>query len=61
MKRLYSVLRVTDRTTGCFYVVVCETLNDEKEVIRHADNLGRKVTNIVAAEDNSNGIFLNDF
>lgn len=62
-KRLYSVLRLRDRYHGDIDVrtVVCETQQDEKDVIRNATNAGYDITNVVAAEDAGDGIFLNDW
>jgi hypothetical protein len=64
-KRLYSILRVYDPAgyvnfDGSQYVV-CETLQDEKDVIRNAENAGLRVVKVVAAESCCAGIFLNDF
>lgn len=44
-----------------FSIVVCETLQDEKDMIRDAHNAGVEVTNVIAAEDCGNGIFVNDY
>lgn len=57
---MHSILRITSRDeTSC--IVVCETKNDEDEIIRLAGQEGHTVTNVVAAEDSDKGIFLNDF
>lgn len=61
-KRLYSVLRLRDKfSPDDGRTVVCETQQDEKDVIRNATNAGYEITNVVAAEDAGEGIFLNDW
>ena len=63
MKRFYSVLHLVDpedsKDEGVY--VVCETLNDEREVTESAQNQGLYVTNAIAAENTGRGLFLNDF
>jgi len=60
MNRAYSILKVTNPITGQFAFIVCSTLNDEVEEIRHAEHKGYKVTNVVAGEDSCEGIFINE-
>lgn len=58
-KRLHSILQVTSYKGYETVIVVCETLNDETEVIEMADRTGDKVTNITTAEHS--GVFLNGY
>lgn len=66
MKRLWSVLRLTNEATnenvnlGEYKIVVCETQNDEIEVLELARRRGLTVHNVVAPED-AESITLNDF
>lgn len=60
MKRFYSILTISDPKSGESCIVVCQTLQDEKDIIRHADNAGHKILNVVAGED-ARPIFLNDY
>lgn len=59
MKYIYSILTLRNKK-GDECVVVCETMQDEKDVIRHADHAGIEVRNVVPAED-ARPIYLNDF
>ena len=59
-KRLHSILRLQDKFVpdDCGKIVVCETQQDEKDVIRNATNAGMKITSVGTFNC---GIFLNDF
>lgn len=41
-------------------IVVCETRQDEKDMLKHAENAGHKILNVVAGED-ARPIYLNDY
>jgi len=58
-KRFHSILKVTSYKGYESALVVCETLNDEREVIEMAMRVGDVVTNVSTPE--STGIFLNDY
>lgn len=60
-KRYFSVLRICSYKESSYenVIVVCETKNDEKEVLEMARRVGDKVLNISTGEES--GIFLNDY
>ena len=60
MKYLHCILTIENPKTGESAVVVCETRQDEKDIIRHADNAGHVVKNVIPAED-ARPITLNDY
>ncbi len=60
MRFLYSILTIENPVDGNSCVVVCETLTDEKDALRHAHNQGHVVKNVVPAED-ARPITLNDY
>jgi len=62
MKRFYSILKVVNPRTDNFAIVVCETQNDEKEIIAQAHNQMLDIYNGQGGyPDEPEGIFLNEF
>ena len=60
MKRFYSVLKLIGEDGGWCHVVT-ESENDEKEILRLAEQENKKVIPIVAFDDSGKGIFHSDF
>ena len=60
MKYLHCILTIENPKTGESAVVVCETRQDEFDILQQARNQGHEVRNVVPAED-ARPITLNEY
>jgi len=59
--QFYSVLQMRNVRSEKSYIVVCETREDEENLLRITNNSNIAVTNISTPENSDLGIFLNQF
>lgn len=59
-EKFHCILTIMDPKTGQQAIVVCRTKVDEKDVLRHAENQGHKITQVMSCESGW-PITLNDY
>jgi hypothetical protein len=60
MTRFHSILKLTSPDTAWCYVMT-QSQKDEEEIIHLAEQEGKTVIKLIAAENSGRGIFLSDF